>query len=158
MLVSSRQQLPFSSLLPKRALLCRYRQSFHKLQSLRKLVHSSWPRVGQWLPPAVAWFVPRLDQPGCYLVSGSSLYRTLLGFALKLRGLRSSIGDCPRGTLPAGSDRSTAVANPSRLTAPWFLLQSSNSLLHISLSSSALSGVRLWSSVPVRLWSRSDLS
>ena len=33
---------------------------------------------------------------------------------LNSRGVRSSIGDCPRGTFPVGNDLFTAVANPSR--------------------------------------------
>ena len=98
LLVSSRQQLPFSSLLPKRALIFRYRQSFHRVQSPRNLAHSCRPRVGQWSPPAVARFLPLMDHPGCHLDPRSSPYWVLLGFALLLLGLVSEASEAPSGT------------------------------------------------------------
>ena len=69
---------------------------------------------------------------------------------LSSRGVRSSIGDCPRGTSlvlsPAvvrasRSDRSLFSCLKQSISSPCFLLQSSNSLLHVSRSSSLLSKV-----------------
>ena len=67
LLISSRQQLPFSSLLPKRAPLCLYRQSFQRVQSPRNMSHSFWPQFVQLFLSAFAWFAPRLDHLGCHL-------------------------------------------------------------------------------------------
>ena len=45
--------------------------------------------------PALAWFIPRLNHPGCHLDPGSSLYRTLLAFALLLFGLARETSEAP---------------------------------------------------------------
>ena len=88
---------------------------------------------------------------------------------LSSRGVRSSIGDCPRGTLPAGRDRSTVrLLIPVVLIAP--CLPASSVLYPLPASCCSPQTVsstyfyllqfstRSFSFVPVRLSSRSDTS